>query len=53
MSNTPVIKNETSPLSSEVSSNSTEDSSLAIHDKTQLDIMMEMLVEMKSDMNEI
>ena len=50
MSNTPVIKNETSPLSSEVSSNSTEDSSLAIHDKTQLDLMLEMLVKMKSDM---
>ena len=50
MSNTPVKEEETSPLRSEVSSsNSIEDSSL----KTQMDLMLEMLVEMKSDMNEV
>ena len=53
MSNTPVIKNETSPLSSEVSSNSTEDSSLLIHQKTQLDLMLEMLTEMKVSQDEM
>ena len=54
MSTTPVIKNETSPLSSEVSSsNSIEDSTLSIHQKTQLDLILEMLVEMKSDMKEM
>ncbi len=40
MSNSPVIKNETSPLSS-------EDSTLVIHEKTQLDLMLKMLTEMK------
>ena len=53
MSNTPVIKNETSPLSSEVSSNSTENSSLLIHQKTQLDLMVEMLTDMKANQEEV
>ena len=54
MSNTPVIQKETSPLSSEVSSsNSIEDSSLSINQKTQLDLMLEMLTEMRVSQDEM